>query len=98
RAGRLVMISGKSGHYKPDMNALLNCVRTLEKQGLPVRAAKVRLYRKGPDGHPLRDADGTRRDPVTGAVVEKDKSMPVYVSGWEFLTGKPHEKYCAWGH
>ncbi len=97
-SGKLTMISGKSGHYKPEMRDLLEAVKALDKMGIPVRAAKVRLYRKGPDGQPLKDGDGTQKDAFTGRPVRSGGSVPVYVSGWEFLSGDAPRKYSAWGH
>jgi hypothetical protein len=98
--GKINWISGKSGHYKPGADHLMDVLNQLAKQGYPVRTAKVRLFRAGTDGKPLRDADGHTKDPGSpeGNIPHSRESMPVYVIAWEYMSdANVRKKYSMWG-
>ncbi|HET6811847.1 MAG TPA: hypothetical protein VFH50_12630 [Acidimicrobiales bacterium] len=55
--GRLVKITGKSGHYRPTSEHLRYAVGQLEKRGVDLSATQVGDFQKNPDGTPKKDAD-----------------------------------------
>jgi len=60
--GRLIQITGKSGHYRPTTEHLLWAVRQLRARGVDLSGATVGDYERSPDGSLRTGLDGK---PVT---------------------------------
>ena len=55
--GRLVKITGKSGHYRPTSEHLRYAVAQLERRGVDLSGTQVGDFQKNPDGTPKKDAE-----------------------------------------
>lgn len=95
-AGALKLLTGKSGHYRPASELLVNAVKRLTQLGLREISYKVRVYPKDNKNLPLRNADPNCLDPWTTKKVKVGDSAPVYLTAFEFV--RSHQNYSIWGY
>jgi len=53
RAGRLVLLTGKSGHYKPELSNLAYAVKVLREKGVDLNSFKVMLWDRYDHSQPI---------------------------------------------